>query len=273
MPQKLGKHFLKNKRTLRDIADLVEIKNGETVIEIGSGHGELSNFLIEDCLKKNTHLIMIEKDRRLANILKEKLMTQPQSTQNEKIIVIEGDILKQLPEISEKVANYKLVGNIPYYITGRLFRILEGLNNKPKKTVLTIQKEVALRVIAAKEKLNKLAASVQFWGEAEIKKIIPPEEFSPPPKVTSAVIVIRPKLKKPKINRGDYFQAVKIIFKQPRKTVLNNVAESANAVSKDELVKILTNLKIDPRVRPERLSLKDIIAIAQNLKALIKLKK
>ena len=168
---KLGQHFLKNKTKLRKIVEALELKDGDVVIEIGPGHGELT-----DELRSANHklkIIAIEKDEELAESLKEKFKN------NKNIKIIEGDALKLLPQLTDDqrltiydkrltTDNYKIAGNIPYYITGYLFRILGELENKPSLIVLLIQKEVAERVCARPPKMSLLAASVQFWAEPKI---------------------------------------------------------------------------------------------------------
>ena len=137
--KKLGQHFLTNKTKLQKIVRALDLRADDSVIEIGPGHGELTNEL----RIKNYELkiIAIEKDEELVRYLQEKF------AQDKNIEIIEGDILKILPEFAKsrklKAKSYKIVGNIPYYITGHLLRIIGELKNKPSLVVLTVQKEVA----------------------------------------------------------------------------------------------------------------------------------
>jgi 16S rRNA (adenine1518-N6/adenine1519-N6)-dimethyltransferase len=187
MPQRLGQHFLKNTSALRLIVKTLNPQDDETVIEIGPGHGELTEFL--QIANRKSQMVLIEKDKNLYGALKEKFKD------DSRITITEGDALEQLSLIvaqlsNSSVANYNIVGNIPYYITGHLFRVISELDHSPKRCVFTIQKEVAERICAEPPKMNRLAASVQYWATPSIVKILPASDFNPKPKVASAIIVL-----------------------------------------------------------------------------------
>src|SRR3989338_7898477 len=153
----LGQHFLKNKKILEEMARSAEIS------------------------KK---VIVIEKDRELIPILREKFK------KIKNMEIIEGDILKIK---NLKLENYKIVANIPYYITSRFLRLfLSQTRFGPKLMVLMVQKEVAERICAKPNKMNLLALSVQSYAKAEIIRYVSKNFFSPPPKVDSAIIKITP---------------------------------------------------------------------------------
>lgn len=280
--QRLGQHFLKNKAVLEKIADSLNPKRDDIVIEIGPGHGELTKEL----LQHPVHVIAIEKDRRLADLLKRNaklLISNDKSNPNDQMSKLEvqtGNALKILPSLIRNLklgighSNYKVVGNIPYYITGYLLRILSELERKPETITLLIQKEVAERITAKPPHLNLLAAVTQSWAKPTIIARVGKKDFSPPPKVDSAVITLIP--------RGThglpaqagyplnprYFEFLRVLFKQPRKTTANNLAViySNKAVISGKL----RDLNINPSVRPQNLSLGEI----QNLfTALYNLKK
>ncbi len=251
MPQKLGQHFLKDENALGKIVAALEVKSPDTVIEIGPGHGELTRQI----LAANPHkLIAIERDPRLAAVLRKDLS-------GPKLEIIDGDALKILPGfINETGGNYKIVGNIPYYITGYLLRTLGELEPKPELIVLTIQKEVAERVCAAPPKMNLLAASVQFWAEPKIRFIIKKGAFSPPPKVDSAVLKLKPQ----KIYDADpskYYQLIKVLFKQPRKTILNNLA-AGSKLPKSEVSKILDAVGVRRDARPQTIGVPELKSLS-----------
>lgn len=257
MPSKLGQNFLINKEVLKKIADAADLKNGETVIEIGPGHGELTAYLLES----GARVIAIEKDRELIHQLKEKF-------KNKNFELIEGDALKILPALN--LGSCKLAGNIPYYITGKLLRVIGDLENKPKLIVLTIQKEVAERIAAKPPKMNLLAASVQFWAEPKIIGLVGKKEFRPIPKVDSAIIKLIPKsepinTESPEYLRGkkQYYDFIKILFKQPRKTIFNNLREKYEI---EKTKNALKNLNIDPQSRPQNLFIQTIIKLSENLR-------
>ncbi len=181
---RLGQHFLKNKSAIKRIVAGLDFYPGDTILEIGAGHGELTTEL--RVTNSELKIIAAEKDGELVNLLRVKF------AQDKNMEIIEGDILKILPDIAgalgRKIENYKIVGNIPYYITGKLLRIVGELENKPSICVLTLQKEVAERIAAAPPKMNRLAASIQFWAKPEILERLSRKDFEPAPEVESAIL-------------------------------------------------------------------------------------
>jgi 16S rRNA (adenine1518-N6/adenine1519-N6)-dimethyltransferase len=280
--QKLGQHFLQNQSVLRTIAESVDLSINPTIIEIGPGHGELTDELLAlsfELLGKNTptpHIIAIEKDERLASALVKKF---PQ------VEIVTGDVLKILPlfvarlipEVPSpqssklKAQSYSIVGNIPYYITGHLLRIIGELPVLPAQCVFTIQKEVALRVCSAPPNMNRLAASVQFWAKPEIIAIVPRGDFKPVPKVDSAIIalVTSDKRQATSEERDAYYDAVRVLFAQPRKTVLNNILagdmRQATSDKKLDAFQLLEKAGINPESRPQDLSVEQIISLAKTI--------
>jgi 16S rRNA (adenine1518-N6/adenine1519-N6)-dimethyltransferase len=256
--QKLGQHFLVNPAIQKKIARVLEAEKNATIIEIGPGHGELTQAILET---QANHIILIEKDPTLVTHLKERFKTE------ERITVREGDVRTILPTLSKELAkakiSYFLVGNLPYYITGYFLRILGEVAHKPKRAVFMLQKEVALRMAAHSPEMNRLAASVQYWGEVSILGVVGKKEFSPPPKVDSALIGIIPKKTSSK-KAKQYYDFVRILFAQPRKTILNNLCFGLNAKKKDVL-EALHELALDPSLRPQDLSIETIEHIAQKL--------
>lgn len=272
--KKLGQHFLKNKSKIKKIIDALAPKKNETIIEIGAGHGELTDKLIKN---QQVKIIAIEKDIKLATILQKKFKD------SHNIKIIHNDVLKFLPKFFKtkditipsrsRKKCYKILGNIPYYLTGRLLKIIADLEPKPKLIVLTVQKEVAERICAKPPKMNLLAASVQFWAKPEIIDYISKKDFWPIPKVDSAIIKLKPITVLPpsrkkryngnndnydyKTEKDNYYQIIKIIFKQPRKTILNNLKKGLK-IEKEEIIKKLSFLKINPQTRPQDLSLKKL---------------
>ncbi|MBI2013466.1 MAG: ribosomal RNA small subunit methyltransferase A [Candidatus Colwellbacteria bacterium] len=246
--KKLGQHFLQSKNTLKKIVDSLDIKSTDTVVEIGPGHGELTEYLLA---AKPTQLILIEKDPDLVSELNLKLKTK-------NLKLIEGDALKILPKLSTtlQTTHYKLCGNIPYYITGYLFRLLADIEPRPSKIVFTIQKEVADRICQKAPKMNLLAASVQYWAEPKIISVVKKTAFRPQPKVDSAIIELIPKLRATNYPpQTNYYKFIKVLFKQPRKTILNNLV---TRITKNEVTKILNKVGIDPSLRPQNLSIEQI---------------
>lgn len=254
MGQKLGQHFLQNKDAIKRIVDLVEPKHGELIIEIGPGEGALTRPLAEACNGAGARLATIERDRFLTSRI-------------DFAEVIIGDAIKDLAEVVgrslKKGESYKVVGNIPYYITGKLFRTLEGLKPKPIKTILMIQKEVAERVSAQAPKMNLLSCAVQIWADAEIIFTLGANDFSPPPKVDSAVITLTTKKNIP-ADLKNYYALIKRIFAGPRKTLANNLLGDP-ALTREDIARILKKAGIESEARGQNLSLEQILALEKIL--------
>ncbi len=274
MGKYLGQHFLINKEKLRKIVEVLKLKDGDVIIEIGSGHGELTSEIVsrfQSSKVKKFKIIAIEKDIRLAVSLE---LLAFRNKLESKIEIIKGDVLKILPGLTKscklKAKSYKIVGNIPFYITGYLLRILGELENKPFLIVLTIQKEVAERVCAKKGDMNLLAASVQFWAKLEIVGYISKKDFQPEPEVDSAIIKfnirksdfrklsqsISGKSDFKKIDADKYYKFIKVLFKQPRKTIINNLRPTTN--DPRLLTEKLKSIGVEPNARPQDLSIEQI---------------
>jgi len=242
------------------IVDAIDPRPGETLIEIGGGHGELTEKLRAAAHHQriNFRLVVVEKDARLAEEIKKRFSGE------KNIEVKTDDIRAMLPSFVSKLprGSYKLVGNIPYYLTGYLLRLTGELKPKPSRAVFMLQREVAERLAAEPPKMNRLAAMVQFWGSPKILTIVSRRAFSPRPKVDGAVVVIETK-KNPGIMPEIYFRAARILFKQPRKTLLNNLSASKNLGSKEEIRAELKKLSLQESLRPQDLHLKDILNIAK----------
>lgn len=255
MGQKLGQHFLINKKAIKGIITTLELEKEDNLIEIGGGRGALTQELARLQKPLKLKIKIIEKDKKLAEYL---------ANQFPNLEIIESDALKILPElIGLNTEPYKLVGNIPYYITGKLLRIIEELRFRPKLTVLTIQKEVAERICSRAGAMNLLAASVQIWAEPKIIMKLKPRDFRPVPKVESAVIELVGNEKlKAKNELENYYKLIKILFKQPRKTILNNLELLGE---KEKIREKLKLLGINPEDRPQNLNIREIIKLSEDL--------
>lgn len=260
MRQNLGQHFLKDKKVLRTIAGAAELGDGDTVIEVGPGHGELTDELLRSKIN-DLKLIAIERDPELSDVLRKKYENTPF------VEVIEGDVRKVLPDLIRErgfaSGGYKLVGNIPYYLTGFLFRIVGALEEKPELCVFTIQKEVALRVAAKPPHMNLLAAAVQYWSDPRVVATIPKTAFSPAPEVDSAVITLaldRTIGTETQEEQTRYYTLIKTLFAQPRKTILNNLFTCGEweKPGKSRVEELLNAIGVDPSLRPQDL---DVVTI------------
>ncbi len=176
----LGQHFLTNTAIVASIADAGDVSLGDTVLEIGPGRG----ILTAELLKRGATVIAVEKDRELLSFLKEKFEKEIATKQ---LTLVIGDILDSLFTIPD---SYKLIANIPYYITGAIIRKFLTEKNQPKKMALLVQKEVAERVVAKTGKESLLSVSVKAYGTPKYIKTVKAGSFTPPPKVDSAILLI-----------------------------------------------------------------------------------
>ena len=253
----LGQNFLVNQGILDKIVGAAEVGPKDTVIEVGPGTGNLTRKLSE----KAKRVVAVEKDHRLIEELKEKF-------KNSNVEIIEEDILKLKAEsLKLKVGEYKIVANIPFYITSHFLRTVFEEWPKPKLTVLTVQKEVAQRIMAKPPHMNLLALSVQFYSNPTIIGYISKGSFRPMPKVDSAIISLRPKAESLKPADKDlFFKLVKAGFSEKRKQLLSNL--SSTGYKKWALEEIFDKLKISRQARAQELSIPQWIDICHETKFL-----
>ncbi len=248
----LGQNFLKNKIFAGKIIEAADVNKNDIVLEVGPGKGALTDILIQKAKK----VIAIEKDKELADFLMDKFNGQ------KNLSVINDDILK-LKIKKLKIKNYKIVANIPYYITSHFLRKFLESDFQPALMALMIQKEVADRIMAKsasrRNKESLLSISIKAYGQPKIIAKVPAGNFFPKPKVDSAIILIDKiskdffnPLRQPadggKINEKKFFQIVKQGFGHKRKMLKNNLKISAE---------ILKKCKIPALSRAENLSLEN----------------
>lgn len=243
----LGQHWLKNRAILDEIADLavgngaegsasVSSEKSALVVEIGPGLGTLTSSL----LKRFDKVVAIEYDENLAKNL-------PKSFPGKNLEVINADILDfDFTDISKP---YVVAGNIPYYITSPIIEKLLTAENKPERIVLLIQKEVAERIASDKETM--LSLFVKNYANVGLGPVVGREEFTPPPKVDSQVIILEPHQA---IMPEEVFRLIKRGFAAPRKKLIHNLA---GLKSKEELVRIFGELGVSVDARPGDLHLPD----------------
>ncbi len=180
----LGQNFLTSVAALAHIVEAADIRQGEIMLEIGPGKGVLTELLLE----AGADVIAIEKDHRLISLLEEKFK---KAQKTRKLKLIEGDVLEfPREQIVPRNAPYKLVANIPYYITGMILRKFLSKGSRPTKAVLLVQKEVAQRIMALDKKESLLSLSVKAYGTPRIISIVKAGSFFPKPKVDSAILAI-----------------------------------------------------------------------------------
>ncbi len=272
----LGQHFLKNTTAVMQSINALRLEAGDIVIEIGPGTGALTWPLLNQCQRIGCRYIGIEKDRELAGRLISESASRLSGKTETGFEIITGDALLALPELINQLANqstdYRIIGNIPYYITGQLLRVISELKHKPHATVLMVQKEVAERICAAPPETNLLSAATQIWSKAQILLTLKPSDFEPAPAVYSAVIelVTKKNLLTAKENE-QYYATLHRIFKQPRKTLINNLISEAvipngiEPVSRAQAETLLTKLKIPTTARPQDLSIEQCQSLAKEL--------
>lgn len=249
----LGQNFLEDKNIINKIIAGADINKSDTILEIGPGLGALTLPLAYHSKK----VVAVEKDSQLVKKLKETI--QPLQLKN--IEIIQADILKELNQgrkgqsLKKIKQPYKVVANIPYYITAPLIRKILETNPQPEKIILMVQKEVAQRIVAMPPKMNLLAIGVGYYANPKILFYVSKNCFWPKPKVDSAVISLTPYRQFKSIDKN-FFKVVKAGFACPRKQILNNLTTGLN-LEKQKLKNQLLKAGLNPMARPENLSLSD----------------
>jgi 16S rRNA (adenine1518-N6/adenine1519-N6)-dimethyltransferase len=245
----LGQHWLKDRSVLSGIAEAADIQPGDTVLEIGPGLGTLTSEL----LRRAERVIAVELDEELAA----KLPGQFPGTNLE---VVQQDILSF--DLSVLPDDYVVVANVPYYITSKIIQLLLNADNKPRTTVLLIQKEVAQRLAAEPGDMSILAISAQIFAEVSLGDVVPAEFFTPPPKVDSQVVILRTRSEAliPAESEKDFFRLVRAGFSAKRKKLRSSLSGGLG-ISREEVEGILQKAEINPDDRAESLSIDDWIRL------------
>lgn len=263
----LGQNFLVDRKALDKIVAAAELSNDDCVIEVGPGLGTLTRELVGRAGKVKA----VEKDDRLAQLLHCSIapLLTPSSLplkrggnsnstiqQFSNLEIINADILKlNLKEILASSSRYKVVANIPYYITSKILRFFLEAEKKPSAIVLLTQKEVAERICAAPGEMSVLSVSVQYYGQPEIIDIVPKESFFPVPEVDSAILRIaniRHQISSIKMKEGDLFRCARIGFASRRKTLLNNLS-AGYQMDKKTTLGILEKVRLSDKTRAQEL--------------------
>lgn len=239
----LGQHWLSDPASLQAMCEAAALNSSDTVLEVGPGPGTLTTYLARTAKA----VVAIELDSKLAAAL-------PHNVPAANLTVVEQDILQF--DLTALPPDYKVIANIPYYLTSHLVRVLSETPNQPACVVILVQKEVAERVAAEPGQMSLLSVTAQFYWEGSLGRVVPAVLFMPPPKVDSQILILqRPaqplfKNTQPK----PFFQLVKAGFANRRKTLLNSLAGGLQ-LSKDQAKLLLESAGIDPGVRPQELSL------------------
>lgn len=252
-----GQHFLMDETILEDMIDEAKVKAGDMVLEIGPGIGNLTERLLEHKAK----VLAVEKDPQFLNVLK--TLEQEHGKQFSYELT---DALKYNFSDRLKDTPYKVVANIPYYITGKIVQMFMHAPHKPDSLTLLMQKEVAYNISAKPGSMNLIAISVQLYADARVVSVVPAHKFYPAPKVDSAVIHITLH-KKPKYKVKDEVKLFRILhacFSGKRKQLHNTLTNNLQ-LSKEAVADLLNKLKIDPMIRPQQLTLEQWIELSDTL--------
>ncbi|MBI4180470.1 MAG: 16S rRNA (adenine(1518)-N(6)/adenine(1519)-N(6))-dimethyltransferase RsmA [Chloroflexi bacterium] len=251
----LGQHFLIDEEVLRLIITAAQLTPADVVLEIGPGLGVLTRELAS----RAGWVIAVELDDKLAAMLRETLASFKNVT------IINKDVLKTEPaDLFEETKtqfpsrNYKVVANLPYYITSPVLRHFLEASLKPQSMVIMVQKEVAEEITAKPGRMSLLSISVQLYGEPTIISDVPARCFFPAPKVDSAILKVTP-YPQPAIDVADtesFFTLVRAGFSASRKQIANSLAHGLG-VSKPEALSLLAGANIMPQRRAETLSLEE----------------
>ena len=237
----LGQNFLVDEHALRAIVAAADVASSDTILEVGPGLGVLTAELIKVAKK----VYAVEKDFRLAVFLQKQFKGEP------KLEIINEDILRY--HFAKKIlTEYKVVANIPYYLTSKLFQLFLESEHPPKALILMVQKEVGERVVAGPGELSILGISVQIFADAEIVYQVPKTSFWPVPKVNSVILKILPRDRYSEIkDKKLFFSIIKAAFAGKRKQIHNTIKNP----------EALQKAGIDPKARPQDLAISQWIKL------------
>jgi 16S rRNA (adenine1518-N6/adenine1519-N6)-dimethyltransferase len=243
----LGQHFLIDGEVLSLIVATAELKPDDMIVEVGPGLGILTRELAQ----KAGDVVAIELDDNLAALLEKTLAAY------QNVTVINADVLKTEPKDIVKGRSYKVVANLPYYITSPVLRHFLETTVKPQAMVVMVQKEVAEAIAARPGDMSLLSVSVQFYSDPEIISIVPPESFYPAPEVSSAIVKINV-YPKPAVDVDEkgFFSTVRAGFAAPRKQLANSLAKGLGK-EKALVLPFLQKASIDPSRRAETLTIEE----------------
>jgi 16S rRNA (adenine1518-N6/adenine1519-N6)-dimethyltransferase len=258
----LGQHFLVDPQAVAKIVEGAEIAGHETVLEVGPGPGTLTVGLAE----RAGRVIAVELDERMLAPLREALAG------HDNVRIVHGDILEQDVSALVESRRYKVVANLPYYITSAVLRHLFQAAVRPECLVVTVQREVADRIVGRPAQRNRhkqtsrmsmLAVSVQFYGQPRILARIPAGAFRPMPAVDSAVVRVDTYDPLPwdVLDEAMFFRAARAGFAQSRKQ-LRNALRHGLSLPVEEVEAALKRASVDPERRAETLSIEEWVALS-----------
>jgi 16S rRNA (adenine1518-N6/adenine1519-N6)-dimethyltransferase len=246
IPKKsLGQHWLHDQASLEAMLDFSEVTADDMILEIGPGLGTLTRLLVAEA----EHVVAVEFDEQLAREL-------PKRVPAANLAIVQSDILRF--DLTTLPLEYKVVANIPYYLTSKLVRVLSESSNPPFLATLLIQKEVAERLAATPGQLSILGVTAQYFWEVSLGPVIKAELFTPPPKVDSQIVVLKRRSEPlfTDVDTKQFFRLVKAGFGEKRKT-LHNALSAGMRLDKPAVQAWLAKAGIDPMLRAQNLTLED----------------
>jgi 16S rRNA (adenine1518-N6/adenine1519-N6)-dimethyltransferase len=244
IPKKsLGQHWLDDEASLQAMLVTAEVGAADTVLEIGPGLGTLTRQLVAAAER----VIAVEFDERLAREL-------PGRVQANNLEIVQQDILRF--DLTQLPTGYKVVANIPYYLTSNLVRMLSEASNPPQRVALLVQKEVAERIAAKPGAMSMLSVTAQFYWSVSLGPVVGAELFTPPPKVDSQIVGLTHRKSSlfPDVQPKLLFRIVKAGFGERRKTLRNSLSGGLH-LTKEQVEQLLHAAKIDPGLRAQSLTL------------------
>lgn len=244
IPKKsLGQHWLEDEASLDAMLEAADVRPEDTVLEIGPGLGTLTRKLV----KAAKEVIAVEYDSVLA-------LSLPQRISANNLRVIEQDILRF--DYTSMPAGYKLVANIPYYLTSNLLRSISETSNPPAQAAILVQKEVAQRVAAPAGSMSILSITAQFYWEVSLGRMVAAELFTPPPKVDSQILIMARRVERlfPDVEPKLFFRMAKAGFGERRKTLRNSLSGGLR-LEKSQAEALIVTAGIDPGLRAQNLTL------------------
>lgn len=241
----LGQHWLDDEISLEAMCQAAEVSADDVVLEIGPGLGTLTELLIE----RAREVVAVEFDPALAASL-------PARFDAPNLRVVQQDILSY--DFTQLPPDFKVVANIPYYLTSNLIRVLSESPNRPSVAVLLVQKEVAQRVVAEPGDMSVLSVTAQYYWQVGVGPIVPAELFTPPPKVDSQILILQRRDTPvfPDVDPKQFFRLVKAGYGERRKKLRSSLSGGLH-LSKPDAEALLVKANIDPNLRAQALSLDD----------------
>lgn len=258
--KKFGQNFLTDESVLEDMIAASDIHSGDLVLEVGPGVGNLTELLA----KAGALVTSVEKDERFGPLLADVVQQQPA------VQIVFADIMRfDFVSVLEKRAesdnfSYRVVANIPYYVTGKLLQLLLRARVRPKSITVLVQKEVAQNMVASPGNMNLLGLSVQLMGRPRLVRLVPARSFFPAPKVDSAVVHVDMYSSSPfePYQEKELFRVARACFSGKRKQIHNSLAAGLR-LSAEETGSLLASVGILPTARPQDLSVEQFVALTR----------